>query len=153
MGNVMLRKMLMASVSAFWLSGSFMAAYAAANVTATTGETGSVIVVRGGETFSLLAGDQLFDGDRIVTRAGATVDITTDGCTRTIPEISTIVVDGAFCEAVFASAEETILADAGGISQGGGMGAAMPLAALGGLAVAAAASGGKSGGKGKPSSP
>jgi len=144
---------IIAGIAAFALSGTFMIAAAASSVTAVTGETGSVIVVRGGESFSLQAGDPLFEGDRIVTRTAGTADITTDNCERTIPASSTIVIDAEFCEIVIASADETILADAGEISSGGGVGAAMPLAALGGLATAAAASGGRSGGNGRASSP
>jgi len=148
-----MKRKLLATVSAVWLSSAFMAAYAASSVTATTGEAGTVIVVRGGETFSLAAGDPLFDGDRIVTRAGATVDITTDGCTRTLPETSTIVIDAAFCEAVFASADETVLAAADDIATGGGTGAALPIlgAVLVGGGAAAAAGGG--GGDDTPAPP
>ncbi|MEX1250521.1 MAG: hypothetical protein WEA77_04915 [Hyphomonas sp.] len=141
---------LLATISAVWLSGAFMVAHAASSVAATTGEAGSVIVVRGGETFSLVAGDPLFDGDRIVTRAGATVDIAVDGCTRTLPETSTIVIDAAFCEAVFASADQTILAEAG-ITQGATTGAALPI--LGVLAAGGAVAGAAGGGGGSPPPP
>lgn len=137
-----------ASLMAFAAAGSLMAASAATSVTATTGETGSVIVVRGGETFSLQSGDPLFDGDRIVTRSDASVDITSDACVRTIPASSTIVIGADFCETIIASAEETILADAGEITTGGGTGAALPI--LGGLVAAGGAAAAAGGGSDSP---
>jgi len=79
------------------------------------------------------------------------VDITTDACTRTLPASSTIVIDAAFCEAVFASADATILAEAGGTATG--TGAALPI--LGGLLAAggAAAEAGGGGGDTPPPPP
>lgn len=145
-----MNRKLLATVSAIWLSGSMIAAYAQTStdpatgeVVATTGDAGSSILIRGGETFSLAPGDQLFDGDRIVTRLGASIELQIDDCTRTLDEGLTIVIDDAFCEAVFASADQTILAQAG-ITQG----AAPLLPVLGGVAVlgggAAALAGGES---------
>jgi hypothetical protein len=139
--------------AAIALSGTLMIASAETSVTSTTGEAGGVVVVRGGETFSLGAGDPLFEGDRIVTRSEATAEIAGEACTRSIPASSTIIIGDDFCTAVIASADETILADAGEIATGNGIGAAMPLAALAGLGTAAAASGGRSGGNGRASSP
>lgn len=134
-----MNRKLLATVSAIWLSGSMIAAYAQTStdpatgeVVATTGDAGSSILIRGGETFSLAPGDQLFDGDRIVTRLGASIELQIDDCTRTLDEGLTIVIDDAFCEAVFASADQTILAEAG-ITQGTTTGALLPV--LGGVAV------------------
>ncbi len=133
--------------AAIALSGSLMIASAETSVTSTTGEAGGVVVVRGGETFSLGAGDLLFEGDRIVTRSEATAEIAGEACTRTIPVSSTIIIGDDFCTAVIASADETILADAGAIAEGTGTGAALPLLGalvLGGGAAAAAGGGGSS---------
>ena len=131
----MMKLKLLAAVSAVWLSGAFMAAHAASSVSAITGEVGSVLVVRGGQTFTLSARDELFDGDRIVTRSGGSVKIVTDGCTRTLPAMSTVVIDGAFCDAVFASASRTVLAEAG-ITPAGTF---SPLPLVAGVAVVAVA--------------
>ncbi|MBI1399425.1 hypothetical protein [Hyphomonas sp.] len=137
-----------AGVATFALSGMMIAA-AETSVASTTGEAGGVVVARGGETFSLQAGDPLFDGDRIVTRSGASAEISGEACTRTIPELSSLVIADDFCTAVIASADTTILADAGAISEGTGTGALLPLlgvAGAGGAAAAAGGGGGDSGG-------
>lgn len=137
--------------AAIALSGTLMIASAETSVTSTTGEAGGVVVVRGGETFSLSAGDPLFDGDRIVTRSEATAEIAGEACTRSIPASSTIIIGDDFCTAVIASAEETILADAGAISEGTGTGAALPI--IGALAVAGGAAAASGGGGSNASSP
>lgn len=62
------------------------------NVSAITGETGTVIVQRGTETFSLGADNQIFPGDKITTRTGGTVDLTAYGCTVSIPSEATLVI-------------------------------------------------------------
>ena len=131
--------------AAIALSGTLMIAQAATSVASTTGEEGGVVVVRGGETFALGAGDTLFEGDRIVTRSEATAEITGEACTRTIPASSTIVIGDDFCTVTIASADETILADAGAISEGTGTGALLPILGIvgaGGAAAAAAGGGG-----------
>ena len=150
-----MNRKLLATVSAIWLSGSMIAAQAqtsadtaAGEVVTTTGDAGSTILIRGGETFSLAAGDQLFDGDRIVTRLGASVELQIDDCTRTLDEGLTIVIDDAFCEAVFASADETILAEAG-LTQG----TAPLLPVLGGAAVIGGGAAALAGGSPPPPPP
>lgn len=130
-------------------------AFAQAPVTvgAVSGDAGSVIVVRGTETFSLQAGDELFDGDRIITRQGGTISIQAEGCSRDLTGLQSITVGPDICVQQIASVDQSGLVEGDAAVQGGGVGAAMPLAALGGLATAAAASGGRSGGQGRPSSP
>jgi hypothetical protein len=108
----------------------------AGEVIAVTGESGSSVLVRGGETFSLTQGDLLFDGDRIVTRLGASVELRIDECTRTLDEGSTIIIEDEFCGAVFASAGQAVLAGSL-VAQSATSGAAMPV--LGGLGVAGVA--------------
>lgn len=133
---------------------SIAAAQDAGTVAGVTGADGSVVVVRGGETFSLASGDTLFDGDRIVTRDGASIEVNTPGCSRSIPANSTIVIASGFCDATIASVDQTVLAEAGLPTAGGGVGAALPV--IGGLAAAggvAAAAGGGGGGDSAPSSP
>ena len=149
-------RMAIMSLAAIGLSAtaSISTAQEAGSVTAVTGSEGSVVVVRGGETFSLNSGDTLFEGDRIVTREGASIDIKAPGCDRAIPQNSTIVISAGFCEATIASVDQTILAEAGLPASGGGVGAALPI--IGGIAGAgglAAAAGGGGGGSSSPSSP
>ena len=131
---------------------SVAVAQEAGTAVSVTGSDGSVIVLRGGETFSLDDGSTLFDGDKIITRADASVDITVSGCTRTIPANSTIDITSAFCDASIVTVDNTVLADVE-LPTSGGTGAALPilggLGALGGLAAAA----GGGGGGGSPSSP
>jgi len=126
------------------------------SVVARTGDAGSVIVMRGGESYSLANGDSIFPGDRIVTRSSGTVNVEINGCVREIGASSTIVVSDNFCEAIIASADETILADAG-IVEGTSTGSVLPLvglAVLGGGAAAAAGGGGGGGDSAPtPSSP
>jgi hypothetical protein len=120
-----------------------------------TGGDGSVIVMRGGESYSLASGDAIFAGDRIVTRSGGSVSVEVNGCVRDIGASSTIVVNDNFCEAVIASADETILADAP-IVEGTSTGSVLPLvglAVLGGGAAAAAGGGGGGASAPTPSSP
>lgn len=140
-----------AAASAFALSAF---ADAAGSVLSLAGDEGSVIVVRGNETFSLAPGDTIFEGDQIITRSGGTAEITVGNCTRSLGSLESITVAEDFCTRTIASVDTsgTILADAA-MEGGSGVGAAMPLAALAGLGTAAAASGGRSGGNGRASSP
>lgn len=157
MGITKMLRFALAAITALGVSAGLSPAFAqeAGTVANVTGSEGSVIVVRGGETFSLSAGDTLFKDDKIVTREGGTVNISTPGCDRAIPASSTIVISAGFCEAAIASADQTVLAEAGATAGGGGTGSALPI--IGGLVgtggVLAAASGGGGGGGSGPTSP
>ena len=115
-------------------------------------ETGSVIVIRGGSTYTLSPGDALFEGDRVQTRANGAATISAYGCSQTLEASSSIVLDGDFCEAA-----PITLADAETVegAEGGGVGAAGfiigGLAAAGGVAAAGGGGGGDDGGT--PTSP
>ena len=131
------------------------AAQEAGEAVTVTGGDGSVIVMRGGESYSLASGDAIFAGDRIVTRSGGGVNVAINGCVREIGASSTIVVSDDFCEAMIASADETMLADAE-IVEGTSTGSVLPLvglAVLGGGAAAAAGGGGGGDSAPTPSSP
>jgi hypothetical protein len=112
------------------------------SVATVTGDTGSVIVVRGAETFSLAAEDVLFEGDQVITQSAGATEITAYECTRTLGALEAITLAPDFCTQVIASvaADGTILADAA-IVEGGGIGAALPIAgallAAGGVAAVA----------------
>lgn len=152
----------MSSLKSFCLIGAAAVALAlpvfaqeAGQATVVTGGDGSVIVMRGGASYSLSSGDAIFAGDRIVTRSGGAVNVEINGCVREIGASSTIVVSDDFCEAVIASTDETILADAE-IIEGATTGSVLPLvglAVLGGGVAAAAGGGGGGDGAPTPSSP
>ncbi|HAY05664.1 MAG TPA: hypothetical protein PKV67_06275 [Hyphomonas sp.] len=148
-------KLIRMSVAGLAVSALALSAFAdqVGAVTATTGEADQVIVVRGNETFSLSKDDVIFEGDQVITRSGGTAEISVADCTRQLGSLESIIVDDEFCTKAIASVDPsgTILADAA-IEGGRGVGAAMPLAAVFGLGTAAAASGGRSGGNGRPSS-
>lgn len=116
-----------------------------------TGETGQVIVQRGTETYSLGPDDQIFIGDKIVTRVGGTVDITAFGCTVSVPAEATITIGASFCDtvpvtvasntppaSVAGSVEAAGGSGAGGLGGLAGLGA---LAAVGGVAILASGGG------------
>jgi hypothetical protein len=130
------------AVSAMSLSAQ---AQEVGSVTTVTGDTGSVIVVRGSETFSLAAEDVLFEGDQVITQSAGATEITAYECTRTLGALEAITIAQDFCTQVIASVAEdgTILADAA-IIEGGTVGGILPFAAggllaAGGVAAAAAA--------------
>jgi hypothetical protein len=60
-------------------------------------QSGSVNVVRGTETTPVAQGDALRNGDKILTGAGGTADITGYGCTVSVPSESIITLGPNFC--------------------------------------------------------
>ena len=54
-------------------------------------------MTRGGSTYSLAAGDPIFEGDRITTRSNGAITITANGCTVSLEAESSTVVNDAFC--------------------------------------------------------
>lgn len=71
-------------------------------VVSVEGPADSVLVFRGSQSYSLAAGDLLFEGDRVFTRTNGKAVLSTSGCQRELPEISSVVVDEEFCEAELA---------------------------------------------------
>jgi len=115
------------------------------------GPAGSVLVLRGNETFSLVAGDTLFEGDKVFTRSNGAVKITFSGCEQNLVGASSIEIGAAFCNATpFTLAQNDVVGGVTiGASGGGGIGATpILLGLLGAGGVAAAAGGG-----GNPASP
>jgi hypothetical protein len=130
------------AVSAISLSAM---AQGVGSVATITGETGSVIVLRGTETFSLSANDVLFEGDQVITQSAGATDITAYGCTKTLAALESITISPDFCTQAIASVAEegTVLADAAIVEGTGGVGVALPI--VGALVVAAAVAGGDDG--------
>jgi hypothetical protein len=128
--------------SAFALSAF---AQAAGSVTAATGDVGSVKVLRGAEIVSVQTGAELIDGDVVQTGSAGTATLTAYGCTVNLKALESVTVNAEFCKAVVAKldASGVTVADAT-VAGGGGVGAALPLAALAvvgtGAALAAASS-------------
>lgn len=144
---------LRAAIAGFAVSAISLSAQAqeVGSVTTVTGDTGSVIVVRGSETFSLAAEDVLFEGDQVITQSAGATEITAYECTRTLGALEAITLAPDFCTQVIASvaADGTILADAA-IAGGGGIGAALPIAGIVLAGGAAAAAGGGDDGASSP---
>ena len=126
------------------------------SVTVLATPPGSVLILRGGQTYQLSLGDTLFEGDLIFTRSNGTTQFEIDGCkVRLNGEQSILVKLPDVC-----TVAPTTLASSdvvGGITVGTGapvgVGATPVLLgalALGGGAAAAAAAGGTSD---TPSSP
>lgn len=123
------------------------------DVVSTTGDTGSVVVERQGNLYSLSEGDDLFEGDIVQTTSNGSTTLNftaADGtpCTVTLTASQIFAVTGASCSAPppvamtstqIAALEGTAVAG----TAGSGVGAAVfgiP-AALGAVGVAAAAGG------------
>ena len=144
---------LRAAIAGFAVSAISLSAQAqgVGSVATITGETGSVIVLRGTETFSLSANDVLFEGDQVITQSAGATEVTAFGCTRTLAALQSITLAPDFCTQAIASvaADATILAEAA-IIEGGGIGAALPIAGLVVAGGAAAAAGGGDDGASSP---
>ena len=136
---------LRAAIAGVFLSAVAFPALAeeAGSVLSVSGDAGAVIVVRGTETFSLAPEDVLFEGDRIITQTSGGTEVTAFGCTRSLASLESITIAPDFCTQTIASvaADGTLLADAA-IVEGGGIGAALPLAGLAAAGAAAGAAGG-----------
>jgi len=103
-------KTALAGVAALAMVGS-AAAQAAGSVTSTTGDTGSVVVVRDGEIYSIGANDQLFPGDVIATRRSGSAILMVNGCEVALDGGEEVTVDANVCDA---AAVRDASIDAGG---------------------------------------
>ncbi len=134
-------------LGALALAGAATAAFAQSAVGAVNTLTGNVVVVRGSQTYTLGAGDQLFLGDRILTRTDGNASLTANGCSKALGGLQSIVVDAEFCtKTPIALGSEAVNVANGGIL-GSGIGATPAIlgaAVLGGGGAAAAGGGGGS---------
>ena len=106
-----------------------------------SGDSGSVLVNRGGSVLELVVGSDLFPGDQIFTRSSGEVTIQFTGCTRTLSSLNSLTVSGDVCSAPIQAlqASDTIA----GVSVGGtGFGGIVIPVALGVVALGAAIGGG-----------
>lgn len=141
-----MRKFLLGSVLAVLPLMGVAHAQSVGSVTGITGEFGEVIVQRGTETYSLSEGDEIFEGDKVTTRAGGTVEITANGCVVSLPSAATATVNTAFCTTPPTTLAEAPVTDPV-VAAGGAGGANTGLLIGGGVLVgggliAAAAGGG-----------
>jgi len=100
-----------------------------ATVSGLSGDLGQVVVVRGADTYSLQAGDQLLPGDRIITRRGGSVTLDGAGCSRSLSGLQSITVGSDFCSVNIASVNAQ-----GSVVTGSGLAAApATLPVIGGI--------------------
>ncbi len=109
-------------------------------------------VARGGKLVPAFAGQQLFAGDRIVTRGKASARVQSQGCAYTVAPTSMLSVAGCSSAAKsFAAGDDN---SGSGAGEGGGAGSSGYI--IGGLALLAVAGGviaGTSNSSSKPASP
>jgi hypothetical protein len=121
------------------------------------GPLGSVLVLRGSQTYAMVPGDILFAGDRVLTRSNGKATLSASGCEVTLEASASIAINDQFCDVppVTLAAMEPVAPAAAvtaapaapevGALVGGGL-----LSALVAVGAAAAGSGG---GAGNDSSP
>lgn len=122
-------------------------AQSAGVVASTSGDPGGVLVTRDGETYSILTGDPVFQGDIISTTSSATASVTAFGCTVSLQTNRAIALDAGFCDPNAITNVNSSAASAG--TSGGGSAAVLGgvgLAALVGLAAGGGGGGGGGGG-------
>lgn len=149
------------SMGAGFLALSAMAEAGSVTVVSVSPDAGSVVVVRGAETFSLSPGDELLNGDVIVTRSSGSVSIASgDACTRDLSGLQSITIGPDICVQQIESLEQTASSE---VQAPTGTSDAVAVASsstqvmtvLGGVALAGAvaAAAGSGGGSDQPSSP
>jgi len=111
------------------------------SVVSIEGPVGSVLVVRGSQTYSLTVGDVLFEGDQVFTRTMGAVKIQTPGCMKDITSASSIVLGSLFCNAqpVTLASSQVVGGVQIGAAAGGVVGATPALLSLAVVAGGAAA--------------
>lgn len=145
-------KAILASAALAALAPAALAQLETLTVTGITGDVGSVIVMRGGETYSLQMGNVLLPGDVIMTRSTGTITINNGStCARSLTGLQSITIGTDFCTTQVASVDTTSAVGGEAAIAGGGTGAAFPV--LGALAAAGAAAAAAGGGDDGPSSP
>lgn len=96
----LMKRLSVACIAALFLgsAGAPALAQGIGTVTSLTGEPGSVLVIRDGETFSLSDGDTLFEGDRVVTRSEGNVTLTAFGCEQSLDPEQALTIGADFCD-------------------------------------------------------
>lgn len=118
--------------SLFPIASADETANAVGKVLSISGPSAGTIVLRGQEAFELVAGDFLFEGDRVFTRTQNTAVLEIDGCDIELAAASFLEVDNADCEvgAAVLDASNELEAVALDIGADEAVGAAIPLTPL-----------------------
>ena len=127
-----------------WGLGSVAHAQSAGVIASTSGDPGGVLVTRDGETYSILTGDPVFEGDIISTTSSAGASVTAYGCTVNLRNNRAITLNPAFCD----PSAITSVSGSASNSAGGGGGSAAVLGGVGLAALVGLAAGGGGGGGG-----
>lgn len=151
----MFRKISSTVIIALGLVAGSAFAQGIGTITAISGETGTVIVQRGADTYSLGLNDELFPGDKIVTREGGTVQFSAYGCSVDLEGGSMATLNADFCATTPVTTTAEVLPPAEpvvtGVTAASNTGLLIGAGLLGAGAIAAAA--GSGGGNDTPASP
>ncbi|MEM7767179.1 MAG: hypothetical protein AAF253_06785 [Pseudomonadota bacterium] len=146
-----MKRLIIASFTAGGLLASAAHAEVNGKVVSVSGDPGSVVVLRNGETLDASANFNLLENDRLIVRADGLVEVAAEGCNVSLKAPAMAVMNNKFCSAQPISLEQGAegvktastgsagvkTASIGGTTIAGGAGA-------GALAIAAAAGGGGS---------
>jgi len=118
--------------SLFPIASADQARNAVGKVLSISGPAAGTIVLRGQEAFELVAGDFLFEGDRVFTRTQNRAVLEIDGCNIELVAASFLEVDNADCEvgAAILDASNELDSVALDIAADETVGAAIPLTPL-----------------------
>lgn len=145
-----MKRLFIASCAAGALAASPAFADSVGTIVQVSGEQGSVVVLRSGQTIDATPSLELMVNDRVIVRADGSVDVSADGCSLSLTAPAMAVVNDDFCASqptrLASTSSETPPAQTGGRSFSlGGAAAATSAAGASAIAIAAAAAGGSSG--------
>lgn len=83
---------------AFCVTAGTAQAQIAGEVVSTGGADGNVLVTREGQTYPILEGDPIFDGDIITTRRGSSATVAANGCRLQLSASEQVTVSDRMCD-------------------------------------------------------
>lgn len=113
---------------------------AAGTAESVSGAVGSVTVVRGADTYSLSASNELFAGDKVIVNKGGASTLKVYGCTISLSAMESFVVKSGSCDELIASVAKTSAGTVLG-AVGAGSDGVILVGAVGAGAIAVAVSG------------
>lgn len=134
-----MRKILKASVAALALAVAVPAvahAQQVGTVASVSGPQGSVLVVRGSETYFLSSGDALFAGDQIFVRSEGSVELSGSGCSVPLSANSSMTLGADMCQSTPVDFNGDV-PGANGATGAGEIAAAGPVEIVGGAVAGA----------------
>ena len=87
-----------ALIGAFCVTAGTAQAQIVGEVVSTGGADGNVLVTREGQTYPILDGDPLFDGDIITTRRGSSATLSASNCRLQLSASEQVTVSDRMCE-------------------------------------------------------